>query len=210
MALKIVKANLKWRRKLVPLDVSKRIDIAVHHMGHPTADIDEIHRWHLERGWNWKGFAYNYWTSFEGIVYEGRGLNKGGGLKYPHNSSVISLGFQGDYENANKAMPGEQYNAGVELINYLQSTLTIGRIDGHNYWNKTRCPGKFFPLEQMKSEVTCDIMDFQRRYRLVVDRIVGPNTKSTMKEVYEFIRPYMDKSIMSTIDIYSDGTHKIT
>lgn len=145
--MKIEKKEFEWARTLKPLDLSKVTGIALHHMAHPTAGMDEIHQWHLARGW--KGFAYNYWIDFEGNVYECRGLNVGGGLLDPLNDTVISVGFQGDYDKTQE-MPRKQFIAGCELIRYLRMKIpTINLVAGHKHWQVTSCPGKHFPLEEM-------------------------------------------------------------
>ena len=96
-----------------------------------------------------KGFAYNYWIDFEGIVWECRGLNAGGGLFDPLNDTVFSVGFQGDYDKTEK-MPEAQFKAGYEIIRYLQKIVpTIKLVAGHRYWENKSCPGKYFPLEEM-------------------------------------------------------------
>ena len=146
--MKIQKKEFEWARPLKPLDLSKVTGIALHHMAHPTAGMDEIHQWHLARGW--KGFAYNYWIDFDGTIYECRGLNKGGGLYDPLNKTILSIGFQGDYDKS-KIMPKAQYQAGVELIRYLKRLIpTIQTVNGHKHWqDNTSCPGKYYPLSEI-------------------------------------------------------------
>lgn len=148
MQIKIIKKEFQWARPLTPLNLSKVTAIALHHMEHLTADMNTIHQWHLQRGW--KGFAYNYWIDFDGTIYECRGLNAGGGLYDPHNSYTISIGFQGHYD-ITKEMPKAQFEAGVQLIKYLKSTIpTINSVEGHKYWQPEKsCPGKYFPLDDM-------------------------------------------------------------
>lgn len=143
----IQKKAFNWARPLTPLKLSQVTGIALHHMAHPTAGMDEIHQWHLARGW--KGFAYNYWIDFEGNVYECRGLNSGGGLLDPLNDVVISIGFQGDYDKSAE-MPPAQFMAGCEIIRHLRLKVpTITTVAGHKHWQATSCPGKYFPLEEM-------------------------------------------------------------
>lgn len=145
--MKILKKEFQWARPLTPLTLEKVTGIALHHMTHVSAGMDEIHKWHLERGW--KGFAYNYWIDYEGTVWEGRGLNKGAGLYDPINDTVISIGFQGDY-NITQKMPEKQFLTGCELLRYLRITIpTINEVAGHSKWNATTCPGKYFPLWEM-------------------------------------------------------------
>lgn len=145
--MKIQKKDFAWARPLEPLDISKVTAIALHHMEHVSAGMDEIHQWHLDRGW--KGFAYNYWIDYDGNVWECRGLNKGAGLLAPLNDTVISVGFQGDYD-ITQTMPKKQFHAGCELIRYLRVIIPyINEVDGHRKWHATSCPGKYFPMKEM-------------------------------------------------------------
>ncbi|NLG89649.1 MAG: hypothetical protein GX494_10680 [Clostridiaceae bacterium] len=159
--MKILKKEFQWASPLIPLDLTKITGIAIHHMAHQTAGMDEIHQWHLARGW--KGIAYNYWVDYDGNVYECRGLNAGGGLFDPLNDVVISIGFQGDYDKT-QTMPKKQFYAGCEIIRYLRGIIpTITTVASHKHWQtSTSCPGKYFPLEEMiqMSELMTKIKDF--------------------------------------------------
>lgn len=158
----IQQKEFQWARPLKPLTLKKVTGIALHHMAHPTAGMDEIHQWHLARGW--KGFAYNYWIDYEGTVWEGRGLHSGAGLYDPLNDSVISIGFKGDYDKT-QTMPKAQFMAGCELIRYLRTLIpAINIVAGHKHWQATSCPGKYFPLEEMikVSDVMLKIKDFDQ------------------------------------------------
>ena len=160
--MKIQKKEFEWARPLKPLNLSKVTGIALHHMAHPTAGMDEIHQWHLAKGW--KGFAYNYWIDYEGTVWEGRGLHSGAGLYDPLNDSVISIGFKGDYDKT-QTMPKAQFLAGCELIRYLRIKIpSISLVAGHKHWQATSCPGKYFPLEEMieTSNRMLSIRDFDQ------------------------------------------------
>lgn len=140
------KKEFQWARPLKPLNLKKVTAIAVHHMEHLTAGMDEIHKWHLDNGW--KGFAYNFWIDFAGNVFECRGFNQGAGVT-SKNSTVISIGFQGHYDKM-KEMPSAQFWAGCELIRYLRNAVpSINFVAGHRYWENKSCPGKYFPLEEM-------------------------------------------------------------
>ncbi len=134
--------------KLKPLNLAKVDSIVLHHMAHATADVKTVERWHVQdNGWN--AIGYNYWIAFDGTVYEGRGLHVGAGVAN-HNSHIISIGFQGDYDK-NDIMPDAQFNAAIDLINYLLPFLpNCKAIKGHRDFGGTVCPGTYFPLEEMK------------------------------------------------------------
>lgn len=144
--MNIQKKEFEWRSPLKPLNLKKVTAIALHHMEHLTAGMDEIHKWHLDNGW--KGFAYNFWIDFAGNVFECRGFNQGAGVT-SMNSTVISIGFQGHYDKM-KEMPSAQFWAGCELIRYLRDVVpSINFVAGHRHWENKSCPGKYFPLEEM-------------------------------------------------------------
>jgi hypothetical protein len=74
---------LNYRSKLTPL---KKVDMLIlHHMAHKTADIQAVHNYHRSRIYinssgktgYWSGIGYNYFITFDGIIYEARGLNVG-------------------------------------------------------------------------------------------------------------------------------------
>lgn len=133
---------------LQSLDLKKVDSIALHHMAHSTADIKQVQQWHLNQGW--RAIGYNYWVGFDGTIYEGRGLNLGAGVAN-QNGHIISIGFQGDYENS-KTMPDAQFNSGIDIINYLlEKVPTINKVAGHRDFMATDCPGQYFPLEEFQS-----------------------------------------------------------
>ena len=136
---------------LQKINLSKIDSLAVHHMAHPTADIKTVEGWHIDQGW--RALGYNFWVGFDGSVYEGRGFHQGSGVAN-HNHHIISIGFQGDYHSKPIDMPNEQFNAGVDIIKYvLEKVPTIKTIGGHGDYMATACPGRYFPLEEMKTLV---------------------------------------------------------
>ena len=137
------------KEPLQTLDLSKVDSIALHHMAHPTADVKTVEGWHINQGW--RALGYNFWVGFDGTVYEGRGFKLGAGVEN-HNGHIISIGFQGDYHSKEVAMSDAQFNAGVDIIKYvLEKAPTIKKIGGHKDYMATACPGKYFPLEEMKT-----------------------------------------------------------
>lgn len=192
--MNIIKPNWHWRvdPSVDPLNKSEVDSIALHHMAHPTADIWEIEKWHLERdNGTWKGFAYNWWVGFDGSIYEGRGVNEGAGV-LNENGHIVSIGFQGDYDGLTKVMPYAQFKSGLEVIQMVKGLFpNIKYVDGHNHWQNTSCPGKYFPLNKFIDSQNpiniggsaMTVIDFQTKYGLVADGIVGPITTAKMLEV---------------------------
>lgn len=137
------------KQPLRPLNLSRIRFIALHHMAHPTADVKTVEKWHINQGW--RAIGYNFWVAFDGTIYEGRGFNLGAGVENK-NDHIISIGFQGDYHSKSIKMPVEQFNAGVDIINHVMSKLPSKvKIGGHGDFQPTACPGRYFPLEEMRS-----------------------------------------------------------
>ena len=139
------------KKPLQNLNLSKVDAIALHHMAHPTADVKTVEGWHINQGW--RAFGYNFWVGFDGTVYEGRGFKLGAGVEN-QNGHIISIGFQGDYHSKEVTMPDAQFNAGVEIIKYVMEKVpSVKKTGGHGEFMPTACPGKYFPLEEMKTLV---------------------------------------------------------
>jgi len=156
MSMNIIKPDLKWRDgNPGPLISKSQIDgMALHHMAHPTWGLLDVHNAHRAKGWN--GGAYGWWVALDGTVYEMRGFAMNAGTKNM-GSKLLDIGFQGNYEPYGNVayrteMPDAQFNAGVDLINWLKPQLpNLRTIHGHKYWTATACPGKHFPLVEMVS-----------------------------------------------------------
>lgn len=137
------------KEPLQPLNLKNVDSIALHHTAHPTADVKTVEGWHINQGW--RAFGYNFFVAFDGTVYEGRGFNMGAGVEN-QNGHIISIGFQGDYHSKDRVMPDAQFNAGVDIIKYVMEKVpTIKQIGGHKDYMATACPGKYFPLSEMKT-----------------------------------------------------------
>lgn len=145
--------HMQIRNPLQHLNLARVDAIALHHMAHPTADIYEVQRWHLNQGW--RAFGYNYWVGFDGTIYEGRGLHMGAGVAN-QNDHIISIGFQGNYQSGIgidvNTMSDAQFNAGIDIIRWVQQQVPAAtRIGGHGEFMATACPGDRFPLGEMKT-----------------------------------------------------------
>lgn len=147
--MKIVKTKLDFDGGLIPFVKTKVDGIALHHSDHPTWGIKEIHEFHKNsRGWS--GIGYQYFIAKDGTIYEGRGANIGAHVK-DENSHLVGICFQGNFDENDKTMSDAQFNSGVYLIQFLKSTYpNVKKVDGHKAWSPTACPGKYFPLEEMK------------------------------------------------------------
>lgn len=147
MEVIIKRMNLTWNGTLQPLDNSKLDSLCIHHLAHPTWGLLDTHLFHKE-GKGWAGFAYGFLVLKNGEIWEGRGFNKCAGV-LDHNDHVFSVAFQGNFDT--EMMPQAQLQAGKKLVEYcLRKLPTIKIVDGHSRWTATSCPGKNFPIAELR------------------------------------------------------------
>lgn len=148
--MKIENPNLKWNGKLTP--ITKRITkIVCHHPAHPSWSIHDIHNYH-RNSLGWVGIGYNYFITFDGRIYEGRGRNMGAHAQ-GYNDRTLGVCFQGDFEK--QQMTDAQVKAGAWLIAKLirEEGLSISDVIGHRDINATSCPGKNFRMNDLKQAI---------------------------------------------------------
>ena len=140
--------------KLTPLNLSKVTGIALHHMAQDKWSVKDVEAYHVYSN-KWIAIGYNYWIDFDGTIYEGRGLNVGAHIE-GFNSTTIGIGFRGNFQSGTNIgltkMTDEQFNAGIDLINWLKEKIpTIKKVGGHKDFAPSQCPGNTFPLAEMIS-----------------------------------------------------------
>jgi len=129
---------------------SKTEGILIHHPAATNWTVKQVHDYHTNtNGWN--GIGYNFYIHKDGTIYEGRGLEYQGAHCTAYNAKTIGICCQGDFEYVDTYMNDAQYNALVWLIQYCQGIYGNGiYIKGHKDVSATACPGKNFPLEEVK------------------------------------------------------------
>lgn len=121
--------------------------IVIHHAAASECTVEDVHRWHLGR--RWSGIGYHFFIRKDGTIWRGRPEDRVGAHTVDYNSRSIGICFEGNFEY--ESMPDLQKKAGIELIAYLKDKYPIKEIKGHGELKATACPGKMFPLADMKS-----------------------------------------------------------
>lgn len=182
--MNIIKPRLIWKEPLEPNDTTKIDSIAIHHIQAQSATPETIHRWHLDRGW--KGAGYGYYVRKDGTVYELRGTNLNAGVEN-ENGHIVSIAFEGDYQNIDKIMPAAQFESGVALIKHLKTLVpNIKTVDGHKNWNNTSCPGQYFPLAKMKVEASKQEVAKVEEWK--IQTVKDANTEGLIKDCEQWMR----------------------
>lgn len=126
--------------------------IVVHHI--------EANNWTVERlnslqrdEFGWAGIGYHFYIRKDGSVYRGRPESTQGAHVAEFNHNSLGVAFEGDYHKVDKEMPQAQFNAWVDLKNYIFNKYGEMNIYGHKEVGFSNCPGQYFPLDKIKSGV---------------------------------------------------------
>lgn len=187
--MNIIDTNLKFKQ----MDTRKSTErIILHHAAAKTCSAEDIHRWHLNKGWS--GAGYHFLVRKDGKIYRLRPEDKVGAHAYGSNYNSVGICFEGDYMTEN--MPEEAIKSGQELVAFLKNKYGISEVEVHKRVNATSCPGDNFPFNQIAnateiitpkpSEETGKIAQIQNvlneKYGLVIDadNIYGNETKKAL------------------------------
>ena len=121
-------------------------EIILHHAEAKHASVEEVNRWHLERGWT--GIGYHFYIRKDGKVYHGRPEWAVGAHAMGHNARAIGVCCEGSYMT--ETMPAAQLDALKALIRQLMGKYPGARLMRHCDVNSTDCPGKNFPWAEVQ------------------------------------------------------------
>ena len=156
MKIKILKPEppLEFARTLQRRTRTNRI--IVHHYHHERATPQDVHRWHLDRGW--AGIGYNVMVDLDGTIWEGRGFGYVGAHAGESNADSIGIACQGRYDDHTTEMPTAQFNSLVWLIRHIREIYGNIPVLRHSDVSATACPGRHFPwAELLKLEFRGDL-----------------------------------------------------
>lgn len=125
--------------------------LIVHHLEAEGANwtVEEINRMHIEEK-KFAAIGYHYYIRLDGSVYKGRPDNAVGAHCQGCNLNTLGIAFEGNYDSRVE-MPIEQFNSWCELKTYLYSKYGDMPVFGHREKGSSECPGKNFPLDNVKS-----------------------------------------------------------
>ena len=215
--MQINEVNYKWSGNLTKR--TKTEMIVLHHAAAKSCSPQDIHSWHINRGWS--GVGYHFIVRKDGQIYRGRPENMVGAHATNYNSKSIGICFEGDYTV--ESMPKAQLEAGKELVAYLKDKYKITNIKAHRDLMATSCPGQNFPFDEIanaKQSVVVEnlVLSFQRAaqadgYKFAkygCDGIYGNETAEAMKkcvvkkrDTYQYKN--CTKLVQRLLDIKEDG-----
>ncbi len=190
--MEIIETNLEFRN-LEKRKLTRRI--ILHHADASVCTPEDIHRWHLNRGW--AGAGYHFLVRKDGTIYRLRPEDAVGAHAYGSNYDSIGICAEGKYNE--EEMPEAQKQAIIELIKYLEIKYNINTIQKHKDVCATSCPGNNYPFEEIvngkvinkevKQEETKTIgkiatiqnyVNEKYGFNIAVDNIYGNETKKAL------------------------------
>ena len=120
-------------------------EIVLHHAEASHASVEEVNRWHLERGWT--GIGYHFYIRKDGRIYRGRPEWATGAHAQGHNSRAIGICCEGSYMT--ETMPKTQFDALVGLVREEMAKYPGAKVLRHKDVNSTDCPGVNYPWEAL-------------------------------------------------------------
>jgi len=148
--MKILSAKLEWAK---PVPKRSREDIryiVIHHTDStPAASPQEIHAWHLKRGWS--GCGYHYLVYADGTVYIARPSLWVPACVQGFNRQSLCVAAVGRFNNY---PPNELHlQTLAQLVAELQQEYPQAELVRHRDLNPTSCPGRAFPWKPFLEEV---------------------------------------------------------
>ena len=140
----IINTNLPTNGSFTPR--SKTDMIVLHHSESTGTSVEEINRWHLERGWT--GIGYHFYIRKDGRIYRGRPEWAVGAHAQGHNSRAVGICCEGSYMT--ETMPQAQLDALKDLIRAMMAKYPGAKLLRHKDVNSTDCPGVNFPWAEVQ------------------------------------------------------------
>jgi len=153
--MQVIETNLQFRGNLTKRNAT--VYIVLHHAAASKCTIYDVHRWHLQR--EWLGCGYHYFCDKKGLVYQGRPRDVIGAHALGYNHCSVGICAEGHYEQ--EQMPNEQKYAIANLLIELKKIYPQAKIVAHKDLNPTKCPGKYFPMEEILAIVTSPVARFK-------------------------------------------------
>lgn len=107
-------------------------------------DVNDIDRWHKEKGWN--GVGYHYVIKLDGTIQEGRPESEIGAHCKGYNENSIGICYIGGRDeegNYKDTRTTQQKVSMLRLLAYLKSEYPDSLVYGHDDFSEEKefCPG---------------------------------------------------------------------
>ena len=127
-------------------------EIILHHAEAKSASVEEVNRWHLERGWT--GIGYHFYIRKDGRIYRGRPEWAVGAHAQGHNKRSVGICCEGSYMT--ETMPKAQFDALVGLVREEMAKYPGAKVLRHRDVNSTDCPGANYPWKALLTALSTE------------------------------------------------------
>ncbi|MGG7178167.1 peptidoglycan recognition protein family protein [Clostridium paraputrificum] len=150
--LNIKEIDFKWTGEFESGNNPKYL--VYHHTASSEDTPEGINKTHIDNGWG--GIGYHYYIRKDGSIYKGRPEGAVGAHAIGRNRDSIGICLEGNFE---KTKPTEeQLNSIVKLSVDMIIKYNIGSSIGHKDVYETLCPGKKFPMDDIKNRVADELL----------------------------------------------------
>jgi len=164
VSISVREPALPWNGTFKRRATTRRI--IIHHAASVgDVDIETIHRWHLARGWMGAGYHYN--VRMDGSIERGRPEWAQGAHARDNNTDTIGICLAGNIDQ--RPPPIAQMMGLVALLRDIWTRhQTALPLTGHSDVNNTACPGRHFPWQWLREQLTeRPLPQIQRRIGVV-------------------------------------------
>ena len=119
--------------------------------------VEEIRKWHLDRGWS--DIGYHYVIYRNGAIKAGRPINQQGAHTLGHNEDSIGVVYVGGVDDAGTAKDTRTAPQRISmrlLIAYLKAKHGIKTVLGHKQCTHTECPS--FDVDELNRVSKYDML----------------------------------------------------
>ena len=115
--MNIIEKTYNWNGKLSTRSKTSRI--ILHHAESSSCTADDIHQWHLDRGWS--GIVYHFFVRKDGLIYLGRQEKTDGAQANGAKSDRIGISAEGKYMTETKPDAQKQ----ITIIHLMKLLLQL-------------------------------------------------------------------------------------
>lgn len=206
--MKVIETDWNWKNGLSVRPYTKYV--VLHHAAARVCSPYQVDSWHKANGWS--GIGYHFFIRKDGTIYRGRPEWAVGAHASGKNSESIGVCVEGNYDLETN-MPTLQKNAIKDVLSYLKDKYPKAGIKGHKEVGATGCPGKYYPLQEMKEywngkKVEDNAMTSEERAKfnelvnivselqISVDKLANPMIYNYIdKNMPEYARPTIQKLV---------------
>ena len=144
--MQIIRKKIQLGFSIVQKEI-KQIELFCIHAQAKTCSVEDIHQWHLKKGWS--GIGYHFLVRKDGTIYQGRPEDTIGAHAKGANHDSIGICAEGDFMK--EEMNPLQLNALIDLVSYIKNKYHLSSIKRHKDVASTDCPGTHFPFSTIIS-----------------------------------------------------------